>query len=97
MTLQQLAPLHLEHNGTAGQAFESAVADAVTAEDPEVTGLIRAGLRHLNLSGEGELSMVVLGMEKVPVEQRDDSGGGFCRVASGMGRSGRGGRPAAER
>lgn len=71
VTLQQLAPLHLEHNGTAGQAFELAVADAIAAEDEEVTSMVRAGLRHLNLTAEGPLRMVVLGMEKVPLERRE--------------------------
>lgn len=71
VTLQQLAPLQLTHKGTAGQAFELAVADAVTAQHPEVTDLIRAGLRKLGLTGDGPLSMVVLGMEKVPSSLRE--------------------------
>lgn len=71
VTLQQLAPLQLIHKGTAGQAFELAVADAVAAQHREVTSLIRAGLRKLGLSGEGTLSMVVLGMEKVPPSLRE--------------------------
>lgn len=71
VTLQQLAPLQLIHSGTAGQAFEIAVADAVIAGEPEVTGLIRTGLRLLNLAGDGPLGMVVLGMEKVPANRRE--------------------------
>ena len=98
VTLQQLAPVpHLQHNGTAGQAFELAVADAVTAQDPEVTGLIRAGLRRLNLSGDGPLKHVggFLGMEKVPLEQRDDFWGQVLEVLppGGRFRTGRPGRP----
>lgn len=95
VTLEQLASLHLEHKGTAGQAFELAVADAVMAGDPEVTGMIRAGLRELNLTSEGPLSMVVLGMEKVPVEQRDDFWGRVRSVlpSDGRLRTGRPGRP----
>jgi hypothetical protein len=95
VTLRQLAPLHLTHNGTAGQAFELAVAGAVIAQDPEVTGLVRAGLRRLNLSGDGRLSMVVLGMEKVPLGERDDFWGEVLRVLprDGKFRTGRPGRP----
>lgn len=95
VTLRQLAPLHLEHNGTAGQAFELAVADAVMAGDPEVTGLVRAGLRRLNLSGDGVLSMVVLGIEKVPLGHRDEFWTQVLDVLprDGKFRNGRPGRP----
>ena len=72
VTLQQLAPLQLVHRGTAGQAFEIAVADAVNRQRPEVTDPIRAGLRLLNLTAEEPLRMIVLGLEKVPIQFRSE-------------------------
>lgn len=41
VTRTQLAALHRAHSGTAGQAFELAVADACNAGVAEVTGLSR--------------------------------------------------------
>jgi hypothetical protein len=71
VTLRQLAALWRTHNGTAGQAFELAVADAVEHRVPEVVQAIAAGLRLLNIADADDFQMVVLGLEKVPAGQAE--------------------------
>lgn len=53
VTVRQLAALHRPHRGTAGQAFELAVSDAVEAGEPFVCDKIRKGLRLLGVRDEG--------------------------------------------
>lgn len=71
VTFRQLAALWRSHQGTAGQAFELAVADAVERRVPEVVQPIAEGLRLLNIADADQFQMVVLGLEKVPADQAE--------------------------
>lgn len=70
VTLEQVAALFRPHNGTAGQAFELAVADAINAGVAEVLDPVRQALQLLNVPSEGRIRMLCLGLEKVPSEAR---------------------------
>lgn len=71
VTLQQLAALSRGHAGTAGQAFELAVADACNAGHPDVVKLLREALEHVVAAPlEEPPRMTVLGLEKVPAVRR---------------------------
>ena len=65
VTLSQLAHLQRPHFGTAGQAFELAVADACNLGVPDVVGPISAALRALGVRDPNRPRMIVLGMEKL--------------------------------
>lgn len=68
VTLAQLAGLVRSHHGTAGQAFELAVADAIEEGVPEVVEPVTEALRRLGVRDAEEVRMLVLGLEKVPRE-----------------------------
>lgn len=95
VTMRQLSALQRPHAGTAGQAFELAVSDAVEAQNSEVCGALRTALRQLNIPVEGRLGMVVLGLEKVQPDRRDDFWAGVRRQLpeDGVLRTGGRGRP----
>lgn len=69
--LDQLAALHRHHAGTAGQAFELAVTEAVRAGNPEVIGPIVKGLSLLRIATPSSLNMMVLGLEKIRAEEAE--------------------------
>ncbi|MEP7370146.1 MAG: hypothetical protein ABI662_10840 [Dermatophilaceae bacterium] len=71
MTLEQLAALWRGHAGAAGQAFELAVVEAVNHGIPEVVVPLVESLRLLGIHDTQPPRMMVLGLEKVPVDQRD--------------------------
>ena len=70
VTLEQLSALFRPHNGSYGQAFELAVADAVNAGVAEVVDPLREALSLIGVHEEGPLGLVVLGLEKVPPQGR---------------------------
>jgi hypothetical protein len=63
VTMAELAALFRPHNGSAGQAFELAVIDAVNARVPSVLDPIREALRLLGVEAHS-IEMVALGLEK---------------------------------
>lgn len=72
VSLRQLAALHRPHRGTAGQAFELAVADACNSGVPEVAGAFREAFRLLGYVDGGEPRVTVLGLEKVPADRASE-------------------------
>lgn len=96
VTLAQLAALFRPHNGSAGQAFELAVADAVNAGVAGVVEPIREALRLVGVTEPGPIGMIALGLEKVPADAQRDF---WEAVAATLGpdavlRTGLRGRPA---
>jgi len=71
VTLAQLAVVHRDHPGVAGQSFEFAVAAAVNAGLPAVTERIKGALHQLAIPTDGPLGMVLLGLEKVAPRDKD--------------------------
>lgn len=66
VTLGQLAALQRPHRGTAGQAFELAVADACNAGVAEVAEPLAQALELLGVAPGGPPHLQVLGLEKIP-------------------------------
>lgn len=96
VTLQQLAALSRGHAGTAGQAFELAVADACNAGHPDVVKLLREALEHVVAAPlEEPPRMTVLGLEKVPAVRRAGLAEELLSSlpSGGVLRTGRPGRP----
>lgn len=96
VTLTQLAALHREHHGTAGQAFELAVADACNAGVPQVTQPLLEALQLLGVSPDAPPRMQVLGLEKIPALYAAEIADQLRTQlpADGMLRTGTPGRPA---
>lgn len=95
VTLKQLAALWRSHDGAVGQAFELAVADAVGHGVPEVVEPVRDALTRLGIHEAGPLQMILFGLEKVPVDQRDVAAASLlARIPEGaVLRTGQRGRP----